>query len=63
MKITISPSLDQSDQIHPYHSITVESAHDDDFTADRAAEMFFQAMLAFGFEGEHVKKAMNDFEL
>jgi hypothetical protein len=63
MKINISPSEDQSDQKYPYHSITVETGHDDDFTADRAAQMFYHAMVAFGFHGEHVKKAMNDFEL
>jgi hypothetical protein len=62
MKITISPSEDQSDQTHPYYSISVEHPPDDSFTADRACEMFYQALLAFGMHPEHAQKAMNDFK-
>jgi len=62
MKITISPTEDQSDQKFPYCSISVEHPHDDSFTAERAVSMFHQALLAFGFSSVMAQKAMNDFE-
>jgi hypothetical protein len=62
MKITISPSEDQSAQTHPYCAISVEHPHDDMFTAEQAVSMFHQALLAFGFSSVIAQKAMNDFE-
>jgi hypothetical protein len=62
MKITISPSEDQSAEQFPYYSISVEYPPDDMFTADRAVEMFYQALLAMGIHPEIAQKAMNDFQ-
>jgi Holliday junction resolvasome RuvABC DNA-binding subunit len=62
MKITISPSEDQSAEKFPYYSISVEYPPDDCFTAPVAAAMFFQALLSLGFDRETAQKALNDFQ-
>jgi hypothetical protein len=62
MKITISPSEDQSAEQFPHYSVTVEHPPDDCFTADRAYQMFYQALLAIGIHPENAQKAMNDFQ-
>ena len=61
MKITISPSADQSDEAHPYYSVTVEHPADDP-TAERMVEMFWHAMQAAGFSREITTKAIQEFE-
>jgi hypothetical protein len=61
MKITISPSEDQTAQVHPYYSVTTENHSDDSFTAETAVKMFVAAMTAFGFDREITQKAMHDY--
>lgn len=63
MKITISPSEPQDYENVPYYAVTIESPCDDAFTATQAMEMFYQAMAAFGFNGERIVEAMNEFKL
>lgn len=63
MKITISPSEDQSCQQHPYHSVTIEQHSDDSFTAGQAVDMFYQAMIGFGFDKNQTVNAIQEFKL
>lgn len=63
MKITISPSEDQSIEKHPYYTVAVEHPRDDEFTLDQALEMFHQLLTAFGHDSNNVAKAIQEFKL
>ena len=61
MKITLTPSEDQIAEKHPYYAVTVEFPHDDHITDKRLVEMFHQAAIGWGYSGDQVQKAMNEF--
>jgi hypothetical protein len=61
MKITISPTEDQSAEKFPYYAISAEFPHDDRFTLEQATNMFFQCLLAFGFGRVEAQKALNEY--
>jgi len=63
MKLTISPSEDQSTEKHPYFSVTVECQYDDTTTASQLVEMFYQAMCGMGYEPNTALKTIQDFKL
>ncbi len=51
MKLTLTPSLDQSGEEHPHPGVSVEIAHSDDLTIDQVVEKIIKpALLAWGFD-------------
>lgn len=63
MKITIEPSLDQSGESLPYLTVTID--HPDDNVSANVnimVEMFYQALLAYGFNPKSAQEALNEFE-
>jgi hypothetical protein len=63
MKLTLSPSGDQSAELHPYMTVTVESPCDDSTTADQLVGMFYMALLAHGYEPNTALKTIQEFTL
>jgi len=61
MKITISPSEDQSTEKYPYFSVSVEHPSDDSCTAEVLVAMFFQCLLATGISAEIAQKTLNEY--
>jgi hypothetical protein len=50
MKLTLTPSLDQSNEDHPQRSVSGEMPHSDDQTIDQVIEQLIKpALLAWGF--------------
>ena len=62
MKITISPTDDQTDERHPYYTVSIEFPNDEGVNADSLVSMFHQAAVAWGFGSDAIYKAMNEFE-
>jgi len=61
MKITISPSQDQSIEKFPYFSVTIEHP-EDEITTERLVKMFYSAMVGWGFDKELASKALQNFK-
>ena len=60
MKITISPSADQSAESVPYYTISIET-ESDDVPVGRLVEMMHQVVTAWGYDRDMTQKAFNDF--
>jgi hypothetical protein len=62
MKITISPSEDQSAEKFPYYSVTIESnVADDNCTIEQIVEMMFMALVGWGYDKDIAAKAFHEF--
>ena len=61
MKITISPTEDQSIEKFPYFTVSVEHPQDDGISIEHAVDMSFLALKAWGFDAENIAKAFHDF--
>ena len=61
MKITITPSEDQSNQKHKYYGTSIEHP-EDGVKCHIALEMCVNALIAWGFERDSIMDAMEEFE-
>lgn len=60
MKITLSPSEDQSAESVPYYTVSIET-ESDDVPVGRLVEMLYQVVTAWGYNRDMTQKAFNDF--
>jgi len=61
MKITITPSEDQTNQKHKYYGVAIESPADD-VDCHIAIRIIVNALIAWGFERDTIMKAMEKYE-
>lgn len=61
MKITITPSEDQSGQKHKHYGVIIEHPHDD-VNCHTALQMCVNALIAWGFQRDSIMDAMEEFE-
>ena len=61
MKIIIAPTQDQTDESHPYNTVTIETVRDGNHIYE-VLEFIHSALVAWGFNGDGITKAMNEFE-
>ena len=61
MKITITPSEDQTDQKHKYYGVTIEHP-EDGVICRNALEMCVNALMAWGFHRDSIMDAMEQFQ-
>ena len=61
MKITITPSEDQTGQKHKYYGTSIEHP-EDGVNCHTALEMCVNALMAWGFERDSIMAAMEEFQ-
>ena len=61
MKITITPSEDQTSQNHKYYGVSIEHP-EDGVICRNALEMCVNALMAWGFERDCIMDAMEQLE-
>lgn len=61
MKITITPSEDQTSQKHKHYGATIEHPHDD-VSCHIALEMCVNALIAWGFQWDSIMDAMEQYQ-
>jgi len=57
MKLTLSPSSDQSEERHPYPSVSIEIPHDDALMDQVFEYLIIPALIAFGYD----RKLIDDY--
>ena len=61
MKITITPSEDQTSQKHKHYSVTIEHPQDD-VNCQIALQITVNALIAWGFQRNTIMDAMEEYE-
>jgi hypothetical protein len=61
MKITITPSEDQTNQEHKYYGVAIEYPADD-VNCHIALEITVNALIAWGFARKSIMEAMEKYE-
>lgn len=62
MKITISPSQDQTGQKFKFYAVSIEHP-DDEADVSVALEMCVNALIAWGFQRDWIVNAMDNYTL
>jgi len=61
MKITITPSEDQTSQKYKHYSVSIEHPHDD-IDCQIAIQLAVNALIAWGFQRDTIMEAMEKYE-
>jgi hypothetical protein len=61
MKITITPSEDQTNQKHKHYGVTIEHPSDD-VDCHIALQITVNALIAWGFQRDTIMDAMEKYE-